>query len=112
MDSFADAMRDAAAEYLRSREQRGEIQFRTMADSIPQLAWMADPNGVIFWYNRRWLDFTGTTLKVMKRWGWQSVHDPAELPKVLEEWNACIAKGEAFEMEFPLRAADGGFRPF
>src|SRR6185312_7126133 len=37
-----------------------ESQFRTLANSIPQLAWMADRNGSIFWYNQRWYDYTGT----------------------------------------------------
>ena len=39
-----------------------EELFRTLADNISQLAWMADPNGSIFWFNRRWFEFTGTTL--------------------------------------------------
>src|SRR6266851_527555 len=37
-----------------------ELQFRTLANSIPQLAWMADAQGSIFWYNQRWYDFIGT----------------------------------------------------
>ena len=48
----------------------------------------------------------------MQGWGWQSVHDPAELPKVIEKWQASIATGESFDMVFPLRGADGVFRPF
>src|SRR5918998_1326382 len=48
----------------------------------------------------------------MEGWGWQSVHDPAVLPSVLERWQASIANGEPFDMVFPLRGADGVFRPF
>ena len=48
----------------------------------------------------------------MEGWGWQSVHDPELLPKVLEQWKASIATAEPFEMEFPLRGADGKFRWF
>ena len=44
-----------------------EDQLRTLADSIPQLCWMADSEGYIVWYNRRWLDYTGKTLEEM--WG-------------------------------------------
>jgi PAS domain S-box-containing protein len=90
----------------------GERQFRTLAESIPQLAWMADPDGYIFWYNRRWYDYTGTTFEQMEGWGWQSVHDPDELPRVLERWTASIATGEPFDMVFPLKGGDGTFRPF
>ena len=48
----------------------------------------------------------------MEGWGWQSVHDPDELPKVLERWQASIATGKPFEMVFPLKGSDGKFRPF
>ena len=48
----------------------------------------------------------------MEGWGWQSVHDPDELPRVLDRWKASIATGELFDMTFPLRGADGVFRPF
>jgi PAS domain S-box-containing protein len=87
-------------------------QFQTMANSIPQLAWIAHADGFIFWYNRRWHDYTGTTPEQMEGWGWQSVHDPEVLPLVMERWQEAIATGQRFEMEFPLRGADGRFRVF
>jgi PAS domain S-box-containing protein len=89
-----------------------ELQFRTMANSIPQLAWMAHADGYIHWYNRRWYEYTGSTPQEMEGWGWQRVHDPQYLPKVLERWQASIATGTPFGMEFPLRAADGQYRMF
>ncbi len=91
---------------------RREEELRALADSISQLVWMAEPDGNIIWYNRRWYDYTGATLEQMQGWGWQSVHDPRELPLVLERWNASLATGNPFEMEFPLRGADGIFRWF
>jgi PAS domain S-box-containing protein len=95
------------------REVReSEERFRTLADSIPQLAWMARADGFILWYNQRWHDYTGTTPEQMEGWGWQSVHDPAVLPTVLSRWRAAIALVQPFEMEFPLRGADGIFRNF
>ena len=48
----------------------------------------------------------------MEGWGWQSVHDPEVLPKVMERWTGSIASGKPFDMTFPLRGADGKFRPF
>ena len=98
----------AAYETLRESEER----FRTMANAIPQLAWIADSDGHIYWYNERWYSYTGTTLEQMEGWGWQSVHDPEVLPKVLEQWTASLATGQTFDMEFPLRGVDGIFRSF
>jgi len=95
------------------REVReSEERFRTLANSIPQLAWMARADGFIHWYNQRWHDYTGTTPEQMEGWGWQSVHDPAVLQSVLSRWRGAIALAQPFEMEFPLRGADGTFRTF
>jgi len=92
--------------------RQSELRFRTLADAIPQLCWIADADGWIFWYNRRWYEYTGTTPAEMDGWGWQTVHDPEVLPSVLERWQESIASGKPFDMVFPLRGADGVFRPF
>jgi len=104
----ADRRRGELLDSLRDSEER----FRTMAESIPQLAWMARPDGHIYWYNKRWHDYTGTTPEAMQGWGWQAVHDPDVLPSVMRRWGNSIAHGEPFDMVFPLRGADGRFRPF
>ncbi len=92
--------------------QASESRLKSFVDSIPTLAWMANKDGYIFWYNRRWYEYTGTTEEQMKGWGWQSVHDPQMLPSVLERWTGSIRTGKPFEMIFPLRGADGVFRSF
>lgn len=89
-----------------------DSDFRLLADHIPTLCWMADADGAIFWYNRRWHDYCGSTPASMAGWGWQVVHDPAVLPSVLERWTASIRTAQPFEMTFPLRGVDGVFRPF
>jgi PAS domain S-box-containing protein len=83
-----------------------------MSNSMPQLAWIARGDGSVFWYNQRWYQYTGTTLEQMKGWGWQSVHEPKMLPRVMETWSAALGSQQPFEMEFPLRGADGHFRSF
>ena len=92
--------------------RESENSLRTLADSVPQLVWMAEPDGSVFWYNERWYQYTGTTAQEMEGWGWQSVHDPKILPEIIERWKYSIETGEPFEMEFPLRGADGVFRWF
>jgi len=94
------------------RVPTSDRQFRALAENIPTPCWMAGPDGYIYWYNRRWYDYTGTSPAEMEGWGWQSVHDPDRLPEVLARWQASIASGRSFEMVFPLRGADGVYRPF
>ncbi len=87
-------------------------RFRMLADNIQNLAWIAKPDGYIYWYNKRWYEYTGTKPKDMEGWGWQTVHDPKILPEVMKGWQASIKTGKPFDMTFPLRGADGKYRMF
>jgi PAS domain S-box-containing protein len=42
--------------------RESELRFRELADHISQFAWTADAKGWIYWYNKRWHDYAGTTL--------------------------------------------------
>ena len=83
-----------------------------MLDNLPNLAWMAKPNGYVYWYNKRWYEYTGTKAKDVEGWGWQSAHDPETLPVVLGVWEKAIKASMPTELTFPLKGADGVFRPF
>ncbi|HEX4765598.1 MAG TPA: response regulator [Lichenihabitans sp.] len=86
--------------------------FERLANTIPQLAWMADPSGSIFWYNKRWYDYTGTTLAEMQGRGWSKVHHPDHVARVVERYDAAFAGGDDWEDTFPLRGRDGSYRWF
>jgi PAS domain S-box-containing protein len=87
-----------------------EELFRVLANNIPMLAWYADPDGQIPWHNQRWYDYTGTTPE--EHAGWESVHDPEDLPRVLAKWRAALASGEPWEDVSRLRRYDGELRWF
>ncbi|HAN99666.1 MAG TPA: hypothetical protein DCQ98_20565 [Planctomycetaceae bacterium] len=93
---------------LRESEER----FRTLADHMSQLAWMADSTGWIFWYNRRWYDYTGTDAEAVRGWGWRSLHHPDHVDRVVERITHSFRTGEVWEDLFPLRGADGEYRWF
>lgn len=89
-----------------------EMRFRLMADNISQLAWIAEPDGAITWYNRRWYDYSGTDFAAMRGWGWQAIHHPDHVEAVTAKFVARVADGEPWEDTFPLRGADGQYRWF
>ncbi|HUK16554.1 MAG TPA: response regulator [Bryobacteraceae bacterium] len=96
----------------RRRLEESENLFRTLSDSIPQLAWMARPDGSRFWYNRRWYEYTGATPEEMEGWGWRSVHHPDHAARVFERQRKCFAAGIVWEDTVPLRGKDGAYRWF
>ena len=105
--SLEQRVRERTVE-LRENEER----FHTLANNISQLAWMADAQGSIFWYNQRWFDYTGTTLEEMFGWGWQKVHHPDHVQRVVDKIKHCFETGEVWEDTFPLRGTDGQYRWF
>lgn len=116
LSSVQAAVRNRERQY-QIRDQVSELaraadQFEVMANAIPQLAWMASSDGEVFWYNRRFYEYTGTTLNQMANEGWSSVLDPAVLAQVNEKWEASLSAGAPFEMEYPIRRADGEYRLF
>ena len=92
--------------------RESEERFHTLADNISQLAWMADAQGWIYWYNQRWFDYTGTTLEEMQGWGWKQVHHPDHVERVVQRIQQSWDSGEAWEDTFPLRGKDGEYRWF
>lgn len=102
------SQRKAAEDHLRQSEE----DLRALANSIPQLAWIASFDGTIAWYNQRWHDYTGTTAQQMAGDGWSIAYDPQYLPQMLLDWKAALRDGTPFEMEFPIRSADGQYRWF
>jgi PAS domain S-box-containing protein len=110
----ARAVNTSEAERARGERalNESESRFRSLAENIPQLAWMTDETGAIAWYNKRWFDYTGTTLEEMKGLGWEKVHDPEHLQRVTENFKRALASVQPWEDTFPLRSRDGDFRWF
>jgi PAS domain S-box-containing protein len=91
---------------------RSQERFRTLADNISQLAWMADKEGSIFWYNKRWYEFTGYSEEEMKGWGWQKVHHPEFLNKAIDKYQKAIKNESNWEDIFPLKDIHGNYKWF
>jgi len=102
------AEREQAEAALRESEER----FRAIADNIPQLAWLVDSERRVVWFNRVWLDFTGTTLEDNIGCGWKAVLHPDHGEAVIEKFECHLRDGRDWEDTFPLRGKDGQYRWF
>ncbi|MET0320164.1 MAG: ATP-binding protein [Duganella sp.] len=104
----------AHEELLTAREslRQSERELRALADSMPQLAWIAEQDGAMIWYNRRWYDYTGVTPQQMAGEGWRHVYAPDCVGAIEQLWEQCRLTGEPFELEIPIRGANGEFRWF
>lgn len=89
----------------RVARERGQAMFRTLTDSIPDLAWSADANGKRDYFNKRWHEFTGA-----KDGGNGELIHPEDRDKVYELWDSAVRNGLPYEAEYRLRHRDGSYR--
>src|SRR5215471_14470226 len=92
--------------------QASESQFRTLANSIPQLAWIADTSGSALWFNQRWYEYTGTSWEEVRGDHSKELIHPDHADRVLAGVKRSWALGEPWEDTYPLRGSDGGYRWF
>lgn len=86
-----------------------EANFRLLANNMSQLAWMMDKDGWVFWYNQRYLDYTGLSIEELQGWDWKKVHHPDHIDRVVESKKQAIASGKVWEELFPLRNNEGKY---
>ncbi|RYY93589.1 MAG: PAS domain S-box protein, partial [Chitinophagaceae bacterium] len=91
-------------------ESNEELRFVT--DLIPQLVWATQPDGYSYYFNSRWLEYTGLSFDDVKGDGWtQSLH-PDDLESTLAAWRNAVERSEAYDVEYRLRGSDGTYRWF
>ena len=92
--------------------RQSEEQFRTLANSIPQLAWMADAQGSIFWYNQRWYDYIGEGREDIGTLGMDQRTAPRSRGRTMQRLEQAWSAGEFWEDTFPLQGKDGKYKWF
>jgi len=95
-------------EQLTEREER----FRTLANSIAQLAWIADAAGEIYWYNQRFYDYAGIAPGQTGQQSWEDLLHPDYAAMTAETIQRGWANREPWELTIPLRGGDGHYRWF
>lgn len=100
----------------RLKEQLGQLEklsqerYRNLANAIPQIVWIARPNGMVDFFNQQWFSYTGLTFEQSEGWGWKKVIHPEDLQRYLDRWEETLKIGIPFETHCRLKRADGAYR--
>ena len=93
--------------------QEQEKNFRDAVETMPALAFVADPKGNRTFFNRGWLEYTGLNSEQASGSGWERTVHPDDLKRLTDRWRKSQASGEPLEYEVRLRrGADGNYRWF
>lgn len=79
-----------------------EKRLRFMADAMPQLSWIARPDGYREYFNKQWYEFTGTTFAQVRGNGWQQLLHPGDKERVEDTWKRSYREGVMYEIEYRL----------
>lgn len=89
---------------------QSEERYRYLVESIPQLVWTADPEGIILDVNQRWCAFTGLSLDQVKLKGWQGIIHPDDVPVLRQRWAIAQQQGTSYQAEGRMHRSDGVYR--
>jgi PAS domain S-box-containing protein len=95
-----------ARKVIEESARRSELLLET----LPQIAWTADAEGNLSYYNQRWYDYTGLTYEDSIKWGWEKVVYPDDLQPTVKAWKHSLHTGEALELEVRFRNAEGTYK--
>jgi PAS domain S-box-containing protein len=90
--------------------RESEARFRQLADAVPQIVWVALPDGVQEYYNRRWYEFTGMPPGSTGGEGWTATIHPDDQDRAWAAWHHSLDTGEPYEIEHRLRHYSGEYR--
>ncbi len=90
--------------------QTSEQEFRSLAESLPQIVWVTLPDGWNIYINQKWVDYTGLTLAESLGHEWNKPFHPADKQRATIAWQQATTTGSDYELEVRLRRADGTYR--
>jgi PAS domain S-box-containing protein len=112
VDGIISYATDVTTQVLaRRRLEESEQRFRTLLESIPEMAWTAGPDGQINYYNSQWYAYTGQAEAEALGAGWTRVTHPDDVAACLPIWQHALATGTRYQAECRYqRASDGAMR--
>ncbi|MEO8670681.1 MAG: EAL domain-containing protein [Tahibacter sp.] len=85
-------------------------EFRLLAESMPQIVWITQPDGACSYFNQKWTNYTGMAVDDSLGDRWTKAFHPDDLGPVLVAWQHAIATGDTYSVQCRLRRTDGIYR--
>jgi formate hydrogenlyase transcriptional activator len=85
---------------------------RLIIDTAPTLIHTARPDGLLDFFNKRWLEYLGVGLEEVQGWRWTDLIHPDDVDQLVTKWRSSLETGAPLEVEARVRRADGQYRWF
>ncbi len=94
-------MKESLEKYTRDLENSRE-EFIQLADMMPQIVWVAEPDGSIAYFNKVWYEVTGMESSKYDN-SWFSYLHPEDVGPTLNLWYGSVKTGQAYEVEYRFK---------
>ncbi len=89
--------------------KESEMEFRSLAESMPQIVWTTRADGWNTFFNQQWVDYTGLTLEESYGHGWNSPFHPDDKQGAWDAWQYAVNHHAEYSIECRLRCHDGTY---
>lgn len=83
--------------------KESEERFRQIADVMPQVVWLANPDGYVSYYNRRWYELSGRPEGEVGSESWLEVMHPEDIQPSADCWAEAVRTGGLYETRYRWR---------
>src|SRR5258708_7138673 len=94
----------------RAEQQLKESQenWRVLAETVPQLVWITQPDGSAMYFNQRYYDYTGASPEQALEYEWRQFLHPEDAERVVALRHQTLATGEPYEIHYRLKDGQTG----
>ena len=96
----------------RKKVEQSQKELNELANAVPQLVWVADPNGDVLYYNDRVSEFSGAKKKNDGMWHWEGLVHDDDRAVTEQAWNDSVEKGIEYQIEHRIKMKNGEYRWF
>ena len=113
IERWIGSLTDIHDQKLAEREiQKREERFHALAESLPQLIWMADATGKTTYCNHRVFEYFGLPASETEIPLWIERFHPEDVEHIFSAWQKSVELSEPYQVEYRLRRHDGVYRHF
>lgn len=81
-----------------------------LADAMPQLVWLANADGNVFYYNNRVQEFAGARKEASGTWSWEGLLHPEDVETTSRAWKDAVLQDKIYEIEHRVKLRNGSYR--
>ncbi len=87
-----------------------DADFRSLAEAMPQIVWIARADGWNTYLNQQWVDYTGLTIEESAGHEWTTPFYPEDQERARSAWERAAVAGGTYSVECRMRRKDGVYR--